>query len=150
MDFLDLTCKECKYAKHHLSFKHFLPFHNLILWGNCSNIFGLFNEIGIDHKILDWRLFIGSSVKCLKAELLHNHNKFPTISGGHFGHMTEGYENVKSLSDMIKHTSHNWNVYGDFKMLASLPSQIGCTKYLCLFCFTMIIIIQESSGHSEN
>ena len=71
-------------------------------------VFGLFNEIGIDYDPSDWRLFIDSSVKSLKAVLLHNGNEFLSIPVGHSVHMKEEYENVKTLLDMIKYTSHNW------------------------------------------
>ena len=67
-----------------------------------------FNEIGIDYDPSDWRLFIDSSVKSLKAVLLHNGNEFTSIPVGHSVHMKEEYENVITLLDMIKYTSHNW------------------------------------------
>ena len=60
----------------------------------CSDIFGLFNEIGIDYDPSDWRLFIDSSAKSLKAILLHNGNEFPSIPVGRSVHMKEEYENV--------------------------------------------------------
>jgi len=47
-------------------------------------------------------LFIDSSVKSLKAVLLHNGIEFPSIPVGHSVHMKEEYENVKTLLDMIK------------------------------------------------
>ena len=61
-----------------------------------------FYEIAIDYDPSDWRLFIGSSVKSLKAVLLHSGNKFPSVPVGHSVHMKEEYENVKTLLDMIK------------------------------------------------
>ena len=81
----------------------------------CSDIFGLFNKIGIDYNPQDWRLFIDSSVKSLKAVLLYNGNKFPSIPVGHSVHMKEEYENVKALLDMINYSSYNWELCGDFQ-----------------------------------
>ena len=53
---------------------------------------------------------------------------------GHSVHMKEEYENVKALLDMINYTSHNWELCGDFKMLAFLfGQQVGKTKYSCFF-----------------
>ena len=50
-------------------------------------------------------------------------------------HMKEEYENVKTLLNMIKYTSHNWELCGDFKMLAFLLGQQGgYTKYSCFLC----------------
>ena len=49
--------------------------------------------------------------------------------------MKEEYENVKTLLDMIKYTRHNWELCGDFKMLAFLLGQQGgYTKYSCFLC----------------
>ena len=84
-----------------------------------------FQRNGIDYDPSDWRLFIDSSVKSLKAVLLHNGNEFPSIPVGHSVHMKEEYENFKTLLDMIKYTSHNWELCGDFKMLAFLLGQQG-------------------------
>ena len=117
---LDPTCKVSKYRKRHLSFARFFTVsqpHSLYYY---SDIFGVFNEIGIDYNPADWRLFIDSSVKSLKAVLLHNRNEFASISVGHSVHMKEEYENVKTLLNMMKYTSHNWELCGDFKMFRSV------------------------------
>ena len=80
-------------------------------------------------------MFIDSSVKSLKAVLLHNGNKFSSIPVGHSVHMKEEYENVKALLDMINSTSHNWELCADFKMLAFLLGQQGVnTMYSCFLC----------------
>ena len=79
------TCKVYKYRKRRLSSLRYF-----------SDIPRLFNEIGIDYNPLDWRLCIDSSVKSLKAVLLHNGNKFSLIPVGHSVHMKKEYENVKS------------------------------------------------------
>ena len=101
----------------------------------CSDIFEIFNEIGIDYNPSDWRLFIDSSVKSLKSVLFHNGNKFPSIPFGHSVHMKEEYENIKALLDMINYTNHNWELCGDFKVLALLLGQQGgYTKYSCFLC----------------
>ena len=71
----------------------------------------------------------------MKAVLLHNGNEFASIPAGHSVHMKEEYENVKTLLNMIKYTSHNWELCGDFKMLAFLLGQQGVyTKYSCFLC----------------
>ena len=86
---LDPTCKVSKYRKRHLSFARFFTVaqpHSLCY---CSDIFGAFNEIGIDYNPTDWRLFIDSSVKSLNVVLLHNGNEFLSIPVGHSVHMKE-------------------------------------------------------------
>ena len=132
---LDPTCKVSKYRKRHLSFARFFTVSQPQSLCYCSEIFGVFNEIGIDCNPEDWRLFIDSSVKSLKTVLLHNGNEFPSIPVGHSVHMREEYEDVKTLLNMIKYTSHNWELCGDFKMLAFLfGQQGGYTKYSCFLC----------------
>ena len=86
---LDPTCRVSKYRKRHLSFVHFFTVSQPHSLCYCSDIFGLFNEIGIDYNPQNWRLFIDSSVKSLKAVLLHYGNKFPSIPVSHYKHMKE-------------------------------------------------------------
>ena len=48
--------------------------------------------------------------------------------------MKEEYENVKTLLNITKYSSH-WELCGDFKMLAFLLGQQGgYTKYSCFLC----------------
>ena len=42
-------------------------------------IYGLFDTIGVQHVSKEWRLFIDSPTTSLKAVLLYNGNKLPTI-----------------------------------------------------------------------
>ena len=52
-------------------------------------------------------------------------------------HMKEKYENVKTLLNMIKYTSYNWELCGDFKISAFfLGQQGGYMKYSysCFLC----------------
>ena len=89
----------------------------------------------LEYNSSEWRLFIDSSTTSLKAVLLHNGNKHLSIPVGHSAHMKEDYENVKILMNMLNYTWHNWDVCGDFKMLAFLLGlQGGYTKYSCFIC----------------
>ena len=80
-----------------------------------------------------WRLFIDSSTRSLKAVLLHNGNKYPSIPLAYSIQMKEDNENVKQLLLKINYTEFNWMVSGDFKMLG-LGLQGGYTKYSCFLC----------------
>ena len=101
----------------------------------CKDVEGLFGAIGIDHISSEWRLFIDSSVKSLKAVLLHNGNVWPSIPVGHSTHMKEDYINVKILLNKIGYENFKWEVCGDFKMLGFLLGlQQGFTKYSCYIC----------------
>ena len=46
----------------------------------CTDVSGLFTSLGFPHNPSDWRLFIDSSKRSLKAVLLHNGNKYPQHS----------------------------------------------------------------------
>ena len=78
-------------------------------------------------------MFIDSSVKSLKAVLLHNGNKFPSIPVGHSVLMKEEYENVKVLLDIINYICHNWELCGDFQLLAFLFAQQGVIQSIHAF-----------------
>ena len=101
----------------------------------CHDIRGLFEAIGIPCNTSDWRLFIYSSSKSLKAVLLHNTNKCPSIPLAYSVQMKENYENVKMLLSALRYDQYNWEVIGDFKMVAFLMGvQQGFTKFLCYLC----------------
>ena len=101
----------------------------------CNNVSGLFYSIGIPFIPSEWRLFINSSSKSLKAILLHNGNKYPSLPLAHSVHLKETYENVKTVPNVLKYDQYNWEVIDDFKMIAFLMGmQGGFTKYPCYLC----------------
>ena len=63
----------------------------------CKDAEGLFCAVGIDHDPTQWRLFIDSSTKSLKAMLLHNGNICASIPLAYSLRMEKDYENVKQL-----------------------------------------------------
>ena len=79
-----------------------------------TDIQGLFQEIDIAYSASDWRLFIDSSKRSLKAALLHNGNVYPSIPIAHSVQMKEDRESVKILLELIQCNDHNWDVCGDF------------------------------------
>ena len=64
---------------------------------SCNDIHGLFEELGVPYNPSYWKFFIDASKYSLKAVLLHNGNKLPSIPVGHAIEMTETYENVNQL-----------------------------------------------------
>ena len=101
----------------------------------CHDIRGLFEATGIPCNTSDWRLFIDSSSKSLKAVLLHNTNKCPSIPLAHLVQMKENYQNVKMLLSTLRYDQYNWEVIGDFKMVAFLMGlQQGFIKFPCYLC----------------
>lgn len=130
---LDHSCRTSKYRKRHETFASFFVVTDSLCY--CHDVRGLFDDIGIEHNPEEWRLFIDSSTKSLKAVLLHNGNRFPSIPVAHSAHLKEDYKNVKLLLDKINYDRYKWDVCGDFKMLGFLLGlQGGYTKYSCFLC----------------
>ena len=73
----------------------------------CTDIQGLFQEIGIAYSASDWRLFIDSSKRSLKAVLLHNGNVYPFNPIAHSVQMKEERESSKILLELIQYNDHN-------------------------------------------
>ena len=84
---------------------------------------------------MEWRLFIDSSSRSLKAVLLHNGNKVASVPVGHSMEMSESYNNMELLLRKLKYKEHSWMVCGDLKVIAIvLGLQGGYTKYPCFLC----------------
>ena len=102
---------------------------------SCNDIHGLFEELWVPYNPSNRRLFIDASKYILKAVLLHNGNKLPSIPVGHAVEMKETYENVKQLLSDIKYDDHKWKICCDLKMVAIiLGFQTGYTKYMRFLC----------------
>ncbi|XP_076036895.1 uncharacterized protein LOC143022524 [Oratosquilla oratoria] len=113
--------------KRHQHFSSFFTSQDGLCF--CHNVTGLFKAIGITHNPKEWRLFIDSSCRSLKAVLLHNGNVYPSLPLAH------SVNSVKILLDALKYGEYCWEVIGDFKMLAFLMGlQGGFTKYPCYLC----------------
>ena len=132
-DLLDDVVRITSQRKRHQGFSTFFSFTDGVCY--CHSVTGLFEAIGIPCNTSDWRFFIDSSSRSLKAILLHNTNQWPSIPLVHSVHMKETYENVKILLSALKYTQYNWEVIGDFKMVAFLMGlQGGFTKFPCYLC----------------
>ena len=66
----------------------------------------LFEAIGITCSQNEWRLFIDSSSRSLKTVLLHNGNKYPSLSLAHSVHLKEKYSSIKTLLDALKYDDY--------------------------------------------
>ncbi|GBM73724.1 hypothetical protein AVEN_251167-1 [Araneus ventricosus] len=101
----------------------------------CNDVDSLFKALGLQHNPQEWRLFIDSSKVSLKAVLLHNGNKHPSISVGYAVHMKETYETFKHMLSSIEYSKHSWRICADLKVIAVLVElQAGCTKCFCFLC----------------
>lgn len=130
---LDETVQVSNQRKRHHTFSKFFITEDQLCY--CNDVTGLFRDIGIPLYPSEWRLFIDSSSKSLKAVLLYNGNQFPSIPLAHSAYLKEEYHNVKRLLKLLKYEQHGWEVIGDFKMVAFLMGlQGGFTKFPCYLC----------------
>lgn len=97
---------------------------------------GLINELKPNsYDAKDWRLFIDSSKRSIKAVLLHNTNVYAPVPIAHSTIMQEKYENIEVLLKKINYETHKWQVCGDLKIITILlGQQSGFTKYPCYLC----------------
>ncbi|CAN2389181.1 hypothetical protein PRIEUP_LOCUS18277 [Pristimantis euphronides] len=92
-------------------------------------------QFKIQYDSAQWRLFIDSSKRSLKAVLHHNSGFYASIPVGHSVHLKETYENLELILRKLKYEDHSWHVCGDLKVLCMLlRQQAGYTKYLCFLC----------------
>ena len=132
------SCNISKPRKRHVTFANFYAMssdsdHFPLCY--YTNIQGLFQEIGVAYSASNWRLFIDSSKRSLKAVLMHNGNVYPSIPIAHSVQKKEDRESVKILQELIQYNDHNWDVCGDFKMIAFLLGlQRSYTKHSCFLC----------------
>ena len=102
----------------------------------CSNIDGLFKCLSLNHDLEEWRLFIDSFKRSLKAVLLHNANSKQSILIAHSIHLHESYENMNLLLHAIDFERYSWKICGDLKAIGmSMRIQSGFTKNCCFLCF---------------
>jgi len=80
----------------------------------------------LGHRPEQWRLFIDASKTSLKAVLLHNGNKLPSIPVAHAPSTKEMYTTMNSILVEVDYKKYQWEVWGDFKVIAvSLGLQAG-------------------------
>lgn len=101
----------------------------------CTDIHGLMAKLGLSYDRSQWRLFIDSSKRSLKAVLLHNGNEYASIPIAHSVYLKESYENMKKVLGKIKYDEHKWFICGDLKITTILlGQQLGYTKNPCYIC----------------
>ena len=101
----------------------------------CNDVSSLFQSIGIIHDQTNWRLFIDSFMESIKAELLHNGNRYPFVPVAYSTTFKETYYNMQLILEYLNCHSHFWYVCADVKVVALLRGlQLGYTKYCFFLC----------------
>ena len=101
----------------------------------CNDIEELFPSLGAVHIANEWRLFIDSSKRSLKAVLLHIGNKKPSIPIAHSAQLKESYDSIDYLLNAIRYSDYQWSLCGDLKVIGILMGlQGGFTKHCCFLC----------------
>ena len=87
--------------------------------------------MGLEYDVTEWKLFIDSSSRSLKAVLLHNGNSFSSISFGDGSvPVTETHNSMDQLLSAVNYQAHKWLIYGDLRVVELvLGLQGGYTKY---------------------
>ncbi|UYV71170.1 hypothetical protein LAZ67_8001999 [Cordylochernes scorpioides] len=125
--------KVCFFRKRQDEFQDFFSQENYLVY--CNDVVSLMEALGHDHDTEEWRLFPDSSKISLKAVLLHNGNKFPSLPIAHASNMKESYENMKLLLKKIEYERYGWKICSDLKVIAFLRGlQLGYTKLCCFLC----------------
>ena len=131
---LEKGTKVTFYRKREQDLLRFFEYENDLVY--CNDIAGLLKEMGVElYDPNDWRLFIDSSKRSLKCVLLHNGNCYGSIPIGHSVLLSENYESIKMVLNLIKYIDHKWIICVDLKMVNFLLGQQGgYTKYPCFLC----------------
>ena len=74
---LHQDCEICFFCNRQNEFKECFSQENDLVY--CTDIWSARQAVGNQHDPSEWRLFIDSSQSSLKAVLLHNGNKFPSV-----------------------------------------------------------------------
>jgi len=121
---LQKDTKLCFFRNHQEEFQEFYSEENdLVYWKNICAVMDVFDH---EHKTTEWRLFIDALKTSLKAVLLHNGNKFPSVPLAHATNMKETYENLKILLEKIQYNKYCWTICCDLKVIALLMGlQLG-------------------------
>lgn len=75
-------------------------------------VHSVIETLGHEYDTDKWRLFIDSSKVSLKAVLLYNGNKIPSVPLAHATNMKESYDNIKLILEKIKYNDYKWNICG--------------------------------------
>ena len=106
--------------------------HSLVY---CNDVGKLVSALGMHYEATKWRLFLDSSVRSMKAVLLHIGNNVDSVPVAHSVKLKECYLDMKHLLEVLHYDLHKWKLCGDLKIITILLGlQGGYTKFPCFLC----------------
>jgi len=102
------------YCGRHEQFKDFPSPEDGVMF--CNDVCSVMEFLVHEHNPDQWRLFSDSPKVTLKAVLLHNGNRFPSVPLAHAANMKESYETMKLLLDKLIMT----NLSGSYVVISCL------------------------------
>lgn len=112
--YLDSQTRVTIYRKRNEALRQFFKKEGNVCF--CDDINGLFDAMNTPYDQKEWRLFIDGSKYSLKAALLHNGNKKPSIPVLHAVQTKECYDTMRTILAKIKYNEHQWKICGDLKV----------------------------------
>lgn len=133
-NFLKPQTKVTYYRKRDQSFHQFFKKEDSLVY--CCDVDGLMDHMKVNvYKKDEWRLFLDSNKRSLKAVLLHNGNGYASIPIAHSVKMKEDYVNINYMLEKLDYQKNQWSICNDIKMISILlGQQSGFTKYPCFMC----------------
>lgn len=104
-ELLTSKLKQWNLLQADVNITHFRNRYNDLIY--CSNINGLIHKMGHQHIAGEWILFIDASKNSLKAVLLHNGNKLPSLPIDYGARFKETYYVLKFILEKIEYSMHN-------------------------------------------
>ena len=108
-------------------------------------------SMGIDYITTEWRLFIDSSSRRLKAVLLHNGNEYSSIPIGHSVQMKDTHDSMDQLLSALNYHGHGWLTCGDLKVVGLVYNYRWVHEVPMLSVFVevglMTNIMSDKNGH---
>lgn len=127
--------KVTAYRKRQSVFQTFFTVNEEKNFAFCNDIGKLMERMEIEYKAEDWRLFIDSSSRSLKAVLLHKLNEKPSVPIAYSTDVKETYKKMKLILKSVKYKDHMRRICCDLKVVAILCGmQLGYTKFMCFLC----------------
>ena len=99
----------------------------------CNDVRRLVKALGMEYKAVEWRLFLDSSVRSMKAVFLLIGNKVASVPIAHSVVFKESYLDMRYL--LVCCNLRQWRICGDLNMISIFLGFQGVyTRYPCFLC----------------